>query len=316
MSPAGPNLSHWPGNRTPRRWKRDLSTAICLAFTRASEDERREFLGGADQVLNDHYDTDGFGSLVAVLRPELAVEREVSLLAGALVGDFQQLGSRRGFALDRTVLRLAEPESPIAPEFDGLAGTDLDHARYRWLIAHAETVLDVPDLFAPLWRAELEQVEGEVDRVLQGAPGYTVENTASLGFSVVLSPGPLHRMTLNSVAGAWRVLHGIAADGGWCYRYHDRTETWFELVSFHPLPRIDLRPIAARLNDLDPDVAGPEAPVRWMADPPTEPVPELYRGVPATQEYGRITRELHPSRLPPEQVAEALRRAFAGAQRG
>ena len=35
MTPRGPNLSHWPGNRTPAAWKADLSTGISLRFARA-----------------------------------------------------------------------------------------------------------------------------------------------------------------------------------------------------------------------------------------------------------------------------------------
>src|SRR5262249_9093223 len=70
MTPVGPNLSHWPGNRTPPEWKSDLSTGICLNFARAAASARERFLDGAAVVLNDHYDTDGFLSLVAVLRPE------------------------------------------------------------------------------------------------------------------------------------------------------------------------------------------------------------------------------------------------------
>lgn len=310
MSPQGPNLSHWPGNRTPRAWKRDLSTGICLAFRQAAGAEQAAFLGGVQQVLNDHYDSDGFGSLLTILKPELAMEREVELLAAAQVGDFQMLASRRGFAVDRSVLGLAHPESPFAPEFAGLDGADLDHARYRWLIQHAEMLLDLPDLFAPLWREELGQVEHEIDEVLRGSPGHLVQGDARLGFATVYSPGALHRMTLNTVAGAWRVLHAQASDGGWLYRYHDRTESWFELVSFHPLPRIDLRPLAQRLNELDPDVESADAPVRWVADPPDQPVPELYRGIPAEQEYGQITRELRPSRLEPSAVQRVLREAF------
>src|SRR5688572_29405850 len=83
MTPSGPNLSHWPGNRTPVQWKADLSTAIALRFARASVAEQDAFLRDAQLVVNDHYDTDGFGSLLAILRPELAFAREEVLLAAA-----------------------------------------------------------------------------------------------------------------------------------------------------------------------------------------------------------------------------------------
>src|SRR5712691_884549 len=81
MTPTGPNLSHWPGNRTPAAWRADLSSGICLNFARATPEEQQRFVAGATTVLNDHYDTDGFGSLLAILRPEVAMSREEVLLA-------------------------------------------------------------------------------------------------------------------------------------------------------------------------------------------------------------------------------------------
>jgi hypothetical protein len=46
---------------------------------------------------------------------------------------------------------------------------------------------------------------------------------------------------------------------------------------------------------------------QWCVDAPTEPIPELYFGVPSQQAYGAITRELRPSRM----SADAVRAEFA-----
>jgi hypothetical protein len=90
-------------------------------------------------------------------------------------------------------------------------------------------------------------------------------------------------------------------------RYHDRTESWFELLTLQPPPRRDLRQLAARLDALEPAHDG----ARWCADPPSEPIPELYFGVPSVQAYGQLTRDLRPSRLRPEQVHGACVAFFA-----
>ena len=305
MTPAGPNLSHWPGNRTPPQWKADLSTGIALRYARAPEAEREAFLDGVDVVLNDHYDTDGFGSLLAVLRPEVAFAREELLLAAAGVGDFASWHTWRGFAIDRIVKRLTDPASPVHKAFTGV----VDPARralhaYAWLLEHAEAVLDHPGNFAALYADELAQVRHELDSGLRGA--VTVQRFAELGFAVVTSAGPRHRLVLNTLAGAFRVLHVATASDGVRYRYHDRTESWFELATFHPLPRRDLRPLAERLAELEAEHDG----ARWFADPPHEPVPELCFGVPSPQAYGEITRELRLSHLPPERVVAAFASFF------
>ncbi|MFN3242611.1 MAG: DUF6687 family protein [Planctomycetota bacterium] len=303
MTPAGPNLSHWPGNRTPPQWKADLSTGIALRFARAPAAEQQAFLGDALHVVNDHYDTDGFGSLLAVLRPDLAFRCEDRLISAATVGDFGLWHTWRGFAIDRIVKNLMRSDSPVRGAFHGVEGDDqLALARYRWLLDNAESVVEHTGGYRVLYEEEMAQVQQEIDRGLRGALDVRLDRER--GFSTVTTAGPRHRMTLNTLAGAWRVLHVIEGDDGPRYRYHDRTESWFELVTFHAPPRRDLRPLCQRLRALEPERDG----ASWNADPPDTPIPELYFGVPSAQEYGEITRELRPSRLTPEQV----RGAFVG----
>lgn len=301
MTPCGPNLSHWPGNRTPGRWKADLSTGIALRFARAPAAEQDQFLGDVQLVVNDHYDTDGFGSLLAVLRPDVAIAREELLLAAAATGDFGSWHTWRGFAIDRIVARLDAPESPVGQTFAGVADPDeRSLRRYAWLLEHATAVLDHPGGFTPLYADEMAAVQQEIDHGLRGAVDR--RHFAELGFAVVTSRGPLRRMTLNTLAGAFRVLHVAETPAGPQFRYHDRTESWFDLLTFRPLPRRDLRPLAARLARIEPERDG----AGWNADPPTEPIPELYFGVPAVQEYGQISRELRPSHLSVRQVLAAF----------
>jgi hypothetical protein len=305
MTPDGPNLSHWPGNRTPPQWKADLSSGICLCFARSSPEERRSFLAGATTVLNDHYDTDGFGSLLAVLRPDVAMAREELVLAAAATGDFGSFQTWRAFAVDRIVAGLAEPASPVAAEFRGVEGPARGFARYRWLLDHADDVLDHPEVFAALYHDELRHVQGEIDAGRRGA--LQRHRHAELGFAVLQSGSPQHRMTLNTLAGAYRVLHSVLTPDGPLHRYHDRTESWFELATFHAPLRRDLRPVCARLAALEPGHGG----ASWCADPPTAPIPELWFGEPAEQDYGAVTRVLRPSRLPASVVERELAAQFA-----
>lgn len=306
MTSAGPNLSHWPGNRTPAVWKADLSTGIALRFARAEAAAQAAFLGDVSIVCNDHYDTDGFGSLLAILRPDVAFPREEVLLAAAATGDYGTWQSWRGFAIDRTIARLATAASPVAGAFQGVTDPDeLSLRRYEWLLEHAESVLDQIGQFRALYADDMALVQEELAAGLGGA----VERQAwpDLGFAALTTRGDRQRMTLNTLAGAYRVLHVRRAADGLCYRYHDRTESWFELVTIQPPARRDLRPLATRLALLEPARDG----AAWTADPPTEPIPELYFGVPSRQEYGQLTRELRPSALRPEQVLAACIAHFA-----
>lgn len=307
MTESGPNLSHWPGNRTPHAWKADLSTGICLAFARAPEAEQRAFLGAADTVLNDHYDTDGFGSLVAILRPELAFAHEETLLLAATTGDFGVLTTPRAFAIDRTLAGLATERSPVAKHFAGLDYPARCLARYRFAIEHAEALLRGAPEFDTLWRDEHARIAGEVLAARSGAMERRVLHKH--GLAVLTTRTPCSRMTLNTLAGAYRVLHVLPTAEGPLYRYHDRTESWFELVTIVPHKRRDLRRLAERLQQLEV-LAGTSAGT-WCADPANAPIPELYHGMPADQEYGAVTRTLLPSTLAPQLVERELVAFFA-----
>jgi len=309
MSPAGPNLSHWPGNRTPRKWKADLSTGICLNFSRAAATEQAEFLGGVTAVLNDHYDTDGFLSLLAVLQPDVATKHEETCLLAAATGDFQAWQTWRGFAIDRIVLNLADPErSPHAPAFADLTGAAKDFHRYRWLLEHAGSVLAETERYQPLFADELAHVQEQLHAARSGAVDRQLWPEHHL--AVVRSTEDLHRLVLNTVAGAYRVLHVRQTGDGPIYRYHDRTETWFEVCTFSPPRRRGLAALRERLQHLEDDQGGSGAGC-WCADTTTEPVPELYHGRPSEQAYGQITRTLTPSRLAPESVTTAVLEHFA-----
>lgn len=311
MAPEGPNLSHWPGNRTPANFKADLSTGICLGFAKAPLDQRLQFLDGATVVVNDHYDTDGFLSLLAVLQPEIALEREELLLEAAATGDYQSFHSQRGFAIDRIVLNLAGERSPIRGEFEGLSGSDKDHARYRWLLDHAVEILDHPEQFSSLYQDELDLVEQQLQD-----PTIACRNLGHCGLARITSPGPVHRVALNTLAGScYRVLHTQSKPGATRYRYHDRTESWFEVQSFSPPPRLDMAILADELAAMEEltraDTGDTGTGGQWCLDPPDEPVPELYHGIPSQQAYGQISRALTPSGLTPDSVETLFTRFFS-----
>ena len=73
-------LSHHFGNRTPRQFRGDTATAICLRFTEAK--------GVADLAVNDHLDVDGVLALFALKFPELAMGHRRTLMQAAEMGDF------------------------------------------------------------------------------------------------------------------------------------------------------------------------------------------------------------------------------------
>jgi hypothetical protein len=84
LRPGDVELSHRFGNRTPRQFRGDTATAICLRFVEAR--------GSADLAVNDHNDVDGVLALLALQDPELALGHRRTLMQAAEMGDFSSWG--------------------------------------------------------------------------------------------------------------------------------------------------------------------------------------------------------------------------------
>ncbi|MFN0008903.1 MAG: DUF6687 family protein, partial [Planctomycetota bacterium] len=139
----GLNLSHWPGNATPKELRHDLSTGVALAFGRLQPGERARLAAGCRAIANNHFDTDGACAVFAVRHPELALPRAKRLLEAAAAGDFYQMPSEEAFALDATVTNLADPRrSPWAARFSGLETRARHELALREIVERMPAMLD------------------------------------------------------------------------------------------------------------------------------------------------------------------------------
>jgi hypothetical protein len=131
----------------------------------------------------------------------------------------------------------------------------------------------------------------------------------ALGLAVLASDAPMRRMTLNTLAAAYRVLQVERSREGPLYRYHDRTESWFELVTIRPARAA--RPTAARAAPAGARVArGAQRGASGSPIRRRRRIPELVHGLPTSQEYGDVSRTRTPSALAPDVVERELARHF------
>ncbi len=107
---AGLDLSHWQGNRTPRRYKADTSTEIALNFI-ADPEAFTQWAGAL--AVNNHFDTDGALSAWVLLEPGRASECRDLLVAAAEAGDFDEWPAlEQGLWLDAAIRALAAGAPP------------------------------------------------------------------------------------------------------------------------------------------------------------------------------------------------------------
>jgi hypothetical protein len=245
--PAGLNLSHWPGNRTPAHLRADTSTEMALKLAR--DPGRDAWLRGVSIVTNNHFDTDGLLSVFAVLHPEQALSHSEALVQAARTGDFGEFNTPDAFKLDAIVSAFDDDAvSPIASEIRGRA----EHERYQILYDRLLSML--PDLlsstgrFKALWSRALADLMRSLLSVRSFA---RVREHEAARLTVIETTRPLERMARFNVARHHRVLTADRSDDGWVYEMAFQDFSWFDTVTPPRGGRVDLTPIAAAFDALE-----------------------------------------------------------------
>jgi hypothetical protein len=311
----GLNLSHWPGNRTPSALKHDLSTGIALAFSRLPRPEQEALARGCTAIVNNHYDTDGMCSLLAVGRPALALPRAEALLAAAAAGDFFQLPSEAAFVVDVIVTGVVDPESsPWRGRFAGASDRDRREIAMQGVLDELPAWLDGDVAgYEEMWRAPLERLRE--DRAALGACAR--DELVHLDFTVWTAPRGARspamresfdpgRHALFGATASDRILVLGPTAGGTSCRFLLSTLSWFDLVSRSTQPRPDLARLAERLNALEGTSEQDE--IAWRAQATESPSPELWFGRASLDSFAeRASDALAPSTLDPQRMkAEIL----------
>jgi hypothetical protein len=317
---SGLELSHWPGNRTPRELRHDLSTGCALRFARLEPRERERLAAGAVAIVNNHFDTDGTCALFAVRHPARALELEAQLLAAASAGDFFQWPDDHSLCIDALVEGLADSGASPLREVHA-ARTDLE----RHQAATDHLLRELPALlsgelepYRKLWEGALQDAHSDREDLARCAHDDVVHLdwsvwTAEPGARSTRRGAPAHfdpgRHALFGASPADRALVIGPQRGGATYRLILSTLSWFDLESTRKLPRPDLAHLCARLNEREGTPAGAE--LAWRCEDPASPSPELWFGHASAERFAERAPWLAPSRLAPavvrRETAEALR---------
>jgi hypothetical protein len=291
-APGALNLSHWPGNRTPDRFRHDLSTGSCLLLAKAQD--REEILRDITTVTNNHWDTDGVCSVFASLYPAPALAHGQLLLEAALAGDFAVYTTPEGVKLDLTLTALTKhANSPVA---SAKYTNDVQRrqAQYDYAMELLPALLVNPDLHLEWISAELGRIQSDLRRLRE--EDASVERFDALDFVVISHDAPLHPMAENTEAGCDRILSVERRDHGFCYRLRLSTLSWFDLQGLRR-ERPDWLPLLQELRAAAPGDGGD-----WTADKLTDPTPTLA--------FKDSAGELAPNRTPPGVVRDIVARFF------
>ena len=257
-------LSHWPRNRTPGELKADTSAETVVNYLRSPR--REEYRREAEAVSNNHYDIDGLVSLWAMLNQEAALERSQLLVAVGECGDFSRWSGEEATKVTCAIHGLeAAPSSPVRQKSAGIRdGLERTGVLYQEMLAVLAQILDSVDDFEEYWRDEYATVE--TDRELFARGEGSVREAPELDLAIFQLPREVHEMALYEQTQCSRVAL-VLPDHRYEVRY--RYESWVELQSRQPPPRIDLRPFAEFLETFE------GSPSEWVADDVQRITPRL-----------------------------------------
>jgi hypothetical protein len=228
-------LSHWPAAATPHPLRDDLSAQIVFHYLEAPD--RWPSAGVAS---NNHFDEDGLVSLFALVRPDFAMARRAFLIDVAWTGDFQEFRSREAARVSFTINAFAQPEScPLGAALFRKPYPETCAALYTEGLARLPEMISHPERYRALWEKDDAQLAADLGRV-------RLEEFPALDLAVVR--GRFHPSAIYTATRMNRIARIDGARFELQYRY----ESWVRYLSRPIRPRVDLRPLAARLGDLEP----------------------------------------------------------------
>jgi hypothetical protein len=293
-------LTHWPGQPQPPGLGADLSAEMAFAYLDRPPDHPP-----ATAVTNNHFDQDGLVAVFALVSPDEARRHRDLLVDVAAAGDFATYRHRAAARASMAIAAYADPgTSPIGDRLRPLDYPDQCRVLYEATVGLLVPMATDPDRFRDLWAAEDEALTASERAVATGEVAVTEHPEVDLAV-VAIAPhlgqqrghrfghdvfDGVHPMALHNATACLRLLlvHGRR------YRYVDRYETWVQLRSRRPRPRVDLRPLADRLTGLDDD--GP-----WTAAGPSQLTPTLDSGDRSSLGADTVTRLVidHLATAPP-----------------
>ncbi len=267
-------LSHWPGSPTPPELIDDLSAQIAFHAL-----ERPALFDGIEAVSNNHFDQDGLCSAFALLHPDEALARRDRVVDVASAGDFATCRDRDSMRIAMAIAAHDDPaRSPLDCGVFSGAYDDQCGTLYQELLPRFVEMLDHPERSERLWRDEDAHLTESLAALDDGTVSLVEEPELDLAVCVVPDDwaervatrftmeqrSALHPAALPNRTERMR----LAVSHGGEHRLEFRYETWVMFRSRPLMQRVDVRQLAAHLDDL-------EGRHTWRADAPRMLTPSL-----------------------------------------
>jgi hypothetical protein len=247
------SLSHWPGSGTPDALRADTSALIVERYLDAGAAGPEVRL-----VSTNHYDEDGLLAIWLLReRPPAGAPARRLAVAAAEAGDFGTWTDPAAPRVAIAAMAMAERRTTPFPEVGRIlaraGGSDPAGLLHQAILPRVAGLLGDPDRYRMLWRPRWDRIAADV--ALLDAGDAVIDEVPDADLAILRTPRSLDPMAVHPRTRRMRVL--TATPDGVLSLAH-RYETWVDYVSRPLAPRVDLTPLAARLQR---DEARP---VRWL----------------------------------------------------
>lgn len=206
-------------------------------------------------VTNNHFDEDGLIGLYCLIEPEHALARRTLLIDASSAGDFSVCRSREAARIAFAISRLADRDvSPWGMDRFPEDYDDYCTFVYKRLLQLLGKLIDDVEGHRALWADEDALLSASEHAITSGEA--TIEEHAEVDLAIVRVPAdwpdrpahryanhlnvPIHRMAVHNRTSRKRIVTLCGTRISLSYRY----ESWVQVVSHRPPPRIDLSPLA------------------------------------------------------------------------
>lgn len=241
LHPQNLCLSHWKGANSIPEIKADTSGEIVLNAMDSNYFDIENSL-----VSATHFDIDGFVGVFALFYPEVAILYKKELTAMAIIGDFREFkpyDEVYDMALKLCCwMNKVEKEHFYRP-FESKSEIENCVEKFEYFLPTFTHVIKNIEEYKEIWIEEYEIVQrgiqlesssmafkklGLIKKEFNAPSHYYALFNSTEGFDIVLSIYPENTFELE-------------------YKY----TTWIDLASRPNLPRVDLKPLAKRLNEME-----------------------------------------------------------------
>jgi len=269
-------LSHWPKSGSPVELKADTSTEMVFNYL-----DFPRFRVQAEVVSNNHFDEDGLAGIFAIVQPDAARRHRDLLVDVARAGDFGVFRQRRAARIVFVLCAYLDPgRSPLPADLLTLPYAEQTGRLYLQLLDLLPALLENVDDYRALWEDEDARLTASEELIEAGL--ITIEELPDLDLAIIRLPEDLsnrnvqrttrlrltecHPFALHNRTSCTRLLLLRGQSVVFQYRY----ESWVQLVSRRPAPRVDLSGLADELNREETSGG------HWVFDGIDQITPELH----------------------------------------